>query len=259
MAEAATRPRTVFVVTHEEWLYLAPFLDGVIRAAPSGWIVSGAAIAPKPRWSPSTPDHVLRTVGLEGAGRLAVRAARRALPRIRHPHLRSVHATLRHHGVPVSEIRNPNDAAFVEELSADPPDVILSAVDHYLRPPILEAPRLGCVNRHSGALSAYRGVEPVLHALRHGEPTVTQTFHRMDAQVDAGVVLSEHVEPVRDGDSVHGVLERLFAVAPEQFWDAVAALVAGRGRCADTTSGAHFHAPTADEVAQLRARGFRYA
>ncbi|MDP7010217.1 MAG: formyltransferase family protein [Verrucomicrobiota bacterium] len=58
--------------------------------------------------------------------------------------------------------------------------------------PILEAPRLGCINVHHGLLPEYRGTLCDLYALNENRPTGF-TIHQMNVRVDAGRILVKEI------------------------------------------------------------------
>lgn len=55
-------------------------------------------------------------------------------------------------------------------------------------PGLLALPRLGWLNAHPGLLPEYRGAEPVLWALRNGDPQGA-TVHHLDQGLDTGPIL----------------------------------------------------------------------
>jgi methionyl-tRNA formyltransferase len=94
-------------------------------------------------------------------------------------------------GVPVM-VQPPRStrAAFVERLRALSPDLFLVWSYSMLLPPdLLEIPRLGTVNVHTGLLPEYRGGHVLQWALLNGEPETGVTLHYLDAGVDTGPII----------------------------------------------------------------------
>jgi methionyl-tRNA formyltransferase len=60
----------------------------------------------------------------------------------------------------------------------------------------LAVPRLGWINGHPSLLPLHRGPLPVAWAIRHGDEEVGITFHRMDADLDTGPILSQRTIPL---------------------------------------------------------------
>ena len=60
----------------------------------------------------------------------------------------------------------------------------------------LAVPRLGWINGHPSLLPHHRGPVPVAWAIRDGEEEFGVTFHRMDAELDAGPILAQKTLPI---------------------------------------------------------------
>jgi methionyl-tRNA formyltransferase len=120
--------------------------------------------------------------------------------------------TARSQGIPCFEPVHANDPQFMEEMKKLQPDLFV-AVGYMLLlgPRLLSVPRVGAVNFHASLLPAYRGKHPVFWALRHGEPSCGLTVHEMSAGLDTGDIIFQVRVPVRPGDSVSAVYERIMA------------------------------------------------
>jgi len=100
-----------------------------------------------------------------------------------------------------------NDRHFVARVKLLAPDVIVSvAAPEIFKDAILQAPRLGCINIHSGRLPKYRGMMPTFWQMRSGEPHVTVTVHEMATRLDAGAVLGTAECPIEGHDSLDRVM-----------------------------------------------------
>jgi len=55
----------------------------------------------------------------------------------------------------------------------------------------LAVPTHGWLNGHPSQLPRHRGPIPVAWAIRHGDPEVGLTFHRMDAELDTGPIMAQ--------------------------------------------------------------------
>jgi methionyl-tRNA formyltransferase len=91
-------------------------------------------------------------------------------------------------------------------------------------PSVLRLPRFGIINVHSSSLPKYRGPEPVLWAIRNGDPEMGVTVHRMDEDLDTGPILAQRGGiPLADDVTaerlwlrVRPVIRHLLTVALEQ-------------------------------------------
>ncbi|MEO5575435.1 MAG: formyltransferase family protein, partial [Gaiellaceae bacterium] len=64
----------------------------------------------------------------------------------------------------------------------------------------LDVPRLGSINHHPALLPQHRGPIPFAWTLRAGDTDWGFTWHRMDAELDTGNLLSQGTAPVLDDD-----------------------------------------------------------
>src|SRR5678815_5140178 len=73
-------------------------------------------------------------------------------------------------GLTVLQPLRARDEAFVSQLRAFEPElIIVAAYGQILPPSILELPRLGCLNVHTSLLPKYRGAAPIQWALLNDE------------------------------------------------------------------------------------------
>ena len=99
-----------------------------------------------------------------------------------------------------------------------------------LRPPALEATRLGGVNLHGSLLPKYRGAAPVQWAVLNGDAETGNTVIQMTAGLDAGPCLAQQRVAI-DGDETAGELEeRLAALGAEAVVAVVEQLATGNIR-----------------------------
>ena len=112
--------------------------------------------------------------------------------------------------VPVAQpasLRSPEDQA---ALVGWKPDVLVVVAYGLILPkPVLEIPRLGCVNVHASLLPRWRGAAPVERALLAGDETTGVTIMRMEEGLDTGPILLQRVlaiDPRDTGSSLRGRL-----------------------------------------------------
>lgn len=78
-------------------------------------------------------------------------------------------------------------------------DADLAAVAAYgliLPAPILEAPRLGCINVHASLLPRWRGAAPIHRAILAGDAVTGVTIMRMEKGLDTGPMLLRRETPI---------------------------------------------------------------
>ena len=74
--------------------------------------------------------------------------------------------------------------------------VVVAAYGLILPPPMLEAPRRGCLNIHASLLPRWRGAAPIQAAILAGDTRTGVTVMQMDAGLDTGPMLLAKAVPV---------------------------------------------------------------
>ncbi|MBF0563354.1 MAG: methionyl-tRNA formyltransferase [Alphaproteobacteria bacterium] len=94
-------------------------------------------------------------------------------------------------------------------------DIAVVAASGLILPaPLLEAPRLGCINVHASLLPRWRGAAPIHRAVMAGDPLTGITIMRMDAGLDTGPILMQEavpISPLTTSGALHDVLAALGA------------------------------------------------
>ncbi len=111
-----------------------------------------------------------------------------------------------------TSLRDPAEQQAFAALEADVAVVV--AYGLILPKPILDAPRLGCVNVHASLLPRWRGAAPIQRAILAGDPESGVTIMQMDEGLDTGDMLiarSVAITSLTTGQSLHDDLSRLGA------------------------------------------------
>ena len=120
------------------------------------------------------------------------------------------------------------DPQTIEEIRRLTPDVIVVVAYGQILPcPVLEIPRLACLNLHASILPRWRGAAPVQAAIAAGDSETGITVMYMDEGLDTGdILLQRNVEilPNDTGGSLH---DRLAQIAPETLLESLRLLAAG--------------------------------
>lgn len=103
-------------------------------------------------------------------------------------------------GIPVLQPQRARDEAFIEELRALNPDIILVAAYGKLLPKaILDMPKFGCINVHASLLPKYRGASPIQWAVLNGDEKSGVTIMHMAETMDTGdIIMTEEVVLAKD-------------------------------------------------------------
>src|SRR5688500_11714857 len=92
-------------------------------------------------------------------------------------------------------LRSPDEQARFSALDADM--AVVAAYGLILPPPILEAPKAGCINVHASLLPRWRGAAPIQRAILAGDEISGVTIMKMDEGLDTGPMLLRHTLDIR--------------------------------------------------------------
>ena len=116
------------------------------------------------------------------------------------------------------EVRSPSnlkdDAAAKEFAQLNLDCAVVAAYGLILPPPILAAPRLGCVNVHASLLPRWRGAAPIQRAIIAGDAHSGVTIMQMDQSLDTGAILAVEETAITGettGESLHHALAEIGA------------------------------------------------
>ena len=139
-----------------------------------------------------------------------------------------VHALANARGLPVrtpkSLKKSPEQAAFAA-LGAD--IAIVVAYGLILPQPVLDAPRLGCINLHGSLLPRWRGAAPIQRALMAGDAETGVQAMVMEAGLDTGPVLATASTDILPSDTAGTLHDRLAALGASLLPAVLAGLAAG--------------------------------
>ena len=107
-------------------------------------------------------------------------------------------------------LKSPEAQAEFAALGADVAVVV--AYGLILPQPVLDAPRLGCLNIHASLLPRWRGATPIHHAIMAGDAQTGVAIMQMEAGLDTGPVLAEARTPIGAGDTTADLHDRLAAM-----------------------------------------------
>ncbi len=132
-------------------------------------------------------------------------------------------------GLPVLQPLRAREDAFVSQLRALEPElIIVAAYGQILPPSILELPRLGCLNVHTSLLPRYRGAAPIQWAILDGLTETGVTLMKMDAGLDTGPILTTAVLPIAPTDTGGTLHDRLAELGARLLIDTLPDYVEGK-------------------------------
>jgi methionyl-tRNA formyltransferase len=104
---------------------------------------------------------------------------------------------------------------------------IVVAYGLLLPPPILEAPRLGCLNLHGSLLPRWRGAAPIQRAILAGDTRTGVMVMQMDEGLDTGPIGLVDAMPIGPDETAGELHDRMMRVGADLLGRALAALERG--------------------------------
>jgi methionyl-tRNA formyltransferase len=130
--------------------------------------------------------------------------------------------------LPVVQPETLRDATAQQALAAWDADLmVVVAYGLLLPPPVLDAPRFGCVNVHASLLPRWRGAAPIQRAILAGDTRTGATIMRMEQGLDTGpmyLTRTVAIAPRETGGSLH---DRLSILGAEALVAALPGILAG--------------------------------
>ena len=133
-----------------------------------------------------------------------------------------VHAAAETLGLPVrhpTSLKSPEEQAAFAALAADVAVVV--AYGLILPQPILDAPRLGCLNIHASLLPRWRGAAPIHRAIMAGDTETGICIMQMEAGLDTGPVLLRQATPIGAEETTQDLHDRLSQMGADLIVDAL--------------------------------------
>jgi methionyl-tRNA formyltransferase len=122
-------------------------------------------------------------------------------------------------------LREPQAQADFAAWAADV--AVVAAYGLILPRPVLEAPRLGCLNVHGSLLPRWRGAAPIQRAILAGDAETGVTIMQMDEGLDTGAMLMTRRVPIGPAMTAGELHDRLAALGAEMIGPAVAGVADG--------------------------------
>ena len=156
--------------------------------------------------------------------RAPARGGRRGLEIRRTP----VHSAADSLGIPVltpTSFRDVKTQKAFDNLAADV--AIVAAYGLLLPIPILESPKLGCMNLHASLLPRWRGAAPIQRAIMAGDTQTGIDVMRMDAGLDTGPIAMREIIPIGPDETAGDLTSRLATIAATLSVNALRSIEAG--------------------------------
>ena len=139
-----------------------------------------------------------------------------------------VHEAALRLGLPVHTPRTLRDPAAQDEFGALGVELAVVGAYGLLMPqPVLDAPRLGCINLHASLLPRWRGAAPIERAILAGDAETGVSIFQMEAGLDTGPVYAMRALPIGAATTAPELHERLAELAAAMLPAVVSGIAAG--------------------------------
>ena len=139
------------------------------------------------------------------------------------------HEAAEQSGLPVRTPQTLQDDAVQTDFAALELDAaVVAAYGLILPKPILEAPRLGCINIHASLLPRWRGAAPIQRAILAGDSETGVTIMAMDEGLDTGPELLKQSVAIGPSTTAETLHDQLSALGARLIVEALEGLAAGQ-------------------------------
>jgi len=129
------------------------------------------------------------------------------------------------HNIPVHQPESLRDEQVQQTLKALGADLMVVTAYGLLLPmPVLEVPRLGCINIHASLLPRWRGAAPIQRAILAGDKKTGITIMQMDKGLDTGDMLAVAECGIDDNDTASSLHDKLMLLGAETLMSALPAI-----------------------------------
>ncbi len=142
--------------------------------------------------------------------------------------LSPVHKLAEARGIPVHTPKSLKREDAQRTFAAHTADIaVVAAYGLILPPPVLSAPRLGCVNVHASLLPRWRGAAPIQRAILAGDTETGVCLMKMEAGLDTGPVFTCRRVPIDARTTAGALHDRLAALGGDMIRENLPAIESG--------------------------------
>ena len=165
-------------------------------------------------------------------------------------------------GKAVREFPNINEGEGLAYVRQFNPDVIISIrFGQIFKSPVINIPRFGIINLHSGVLPDYRGILATFWAILNDETHIGCTLHYVtDNTIDTGEIIGIHKIPADNKRSLLWNIAALYEGGAALVSDAIEKLNSNTpitGHPQDNSRGRYFSFPAEHDITEFLVKGYR--
>ncbi len=130
--------------------------------------------------------------------------------------------------IPILQPAKIRDPQAIEDIRRLEPDVVVVVAYGQILPrPVLEIPKVACLNVHASLLPRWRGAAPIQAAIAAGDRETGITVMYMDEGLDTGDILLQRKIDILPDDTGGSLHDRMAEVAPEALLEGLRLLANG--------------------------------
>lgn len=193
-----------------------------------------------------------RTFGLMASIGLARKAGTAKL------HGQSIAAVCKKHGIAYESVPDVNAEDFRQRLRDAGTDLLISvSCPQIFKKPLIELPKLGCLNIHGAILPHYRGVLPSFWMLANKEKNAGVSIYYVNEKIDAGELCGQRIFEIVPGESLDSFITRSKAIAAELLLEVLGKVEAGTITRSplNLADGSYYSWPNKEAVKRFWANG----
>lgn len=141
-------------------------------------------------------------------------------------------------GLKLWKFANVNEEENLEYLYDLAPDlIVVIAFGQLLKEPVLELPRVACVNVHASLLPKYRGASPINSAILAGDKKTGIAFMQMAQGLDSGPVYKVQEIDIDESDNAGSLQDKLAELSALNIVTVLREIAAGQLKPVEQESG----------------------
>jgi methionyl-tRNA formyltransferase len=162
----------------------------------------------------------------------------------------------------IREFSNINEGEGLAHVQQFDPDVIISIrFGQIFKSPVIDIPRFGVINLHSGVLPDYRGVLATFWAMLNDEKHIGCSLHHVtDNRIDTGDIIGINKIPADTKRSLLWNVAALYEPGADLIVDALSKLSSNQPLTRhpqDNSRGRYFSFPSQHEIMEFVAKGYQ--
>lgn len=170
----------------------------------------------------------------------------------------SIESICNRHNIPILPFKSVNSTNFINFIIKNEVELIVSvAASEIFRKKILNTPKFGCINIHSGPLPKYRGMMPNFWTLFNKEKYAYVTIHKMNRKLDDGPIILQDKFPLPEIISYNQLLKLSKEFSAELLTKALDLIDSGNVNYLpnDSKLASYYSFPTKKDMKEFKRKG----